>query len=87
MSGSRYRYQYHSLQNLADDIEDDLGEMRGDDFYHPSPENKQIVKNAEKLIKNLRKLAQEARALEWYRSGDYGVESYFKELEEIKGKK
>jgi len=85
MSDGHYDYKYNRLNDLADDIErdflhDDRREEGTEHYdYLSDATNEQkiiILKEVKKLIKDLRRCAGRAKALEWYTSGDFGAEAY-----------
>lgn len=95
MSGGHYDYQYNRLNYLADDIErdflndgvvnSDFGEDRKYDMLSDATDEQRVIilKEVKKLIKDLRKCADRAKALEWLTSGDFGSESYLKAIKKI----
>jgi hypothetical protein len=76
MSGGHYNYKYQILNDLADEIEADLN---SGEIYNNCNDNRDkawIKAEVINLIKDLREDAKRAYELEWYMSGDTGIESY-----------
>jgi hypothetical protein len=99
MSGGHYDYTWFKIETLADEIRNDLDKAvepeefeRGSSGFEYSinggliesigPESKArpIV---QKIMKDLYKLAKEAKEVEWLMSGDTGVESFLERYNEI----
>ena len=93
MSGSHYDYAYQHIESLADDIERELKkdfryetDWSEDGIYDqladvPDEETREKVKAcSSKLIKKLRKISRQAKALEWYFSGDTGYNDFLEEM-------
>lgn len=95
MSGGHYDHKYFKLEELADDIERDFlkdGKYMAEDWStrkmveHDRLEDandeqrEEILKEIRSLQLELRRCSFRARELEWYMSGDTGVESYLERL-------
>ena len=87
MSGGSLNYQYQNIEFLADDIErqfiaSESVDYLGEDYLSDATSEQQasIMREVQDLIITLRLTAKRAKALEWFLSGDTGIESYLKQL-------
>lgn len=55
------------------------------DYLEGSTEEQRefVLKEVKKLVKDLKKASARAKALDWFLSGDTGLESYLEDLKEI----
>lgn len=85
MSGGHYQYKYRVLEELSDEIECDFANDNYDTFIRQNPYKGLVLKDeVVDLIKDLRSVAKRAKELEWFMSGDTGVDSYFEGLKELR---
>ena len=90
MSGGSLRYQHYNLTLLVEDIErqmlpSDNGEYVGEDWLFDATAAEKAVITAEwqSLVSDLKQNARRAKALEWFLSGDTGINSYLAVLDRI----
>jgi len=83
MSGGHYDYGYSRIESLLESIEEDYksGKIIRDDIS--KQQEFRLIQEINDLIAAMSNISQRAKALEWYMSGDYGIESYIKKLNEI----
>jgi len=83
MSGGHYDYGYSRIDSLIESIEEDYksGKIIRDDIS--KQQEFRLIQEINDLIAAMSNVSQRARALELYMSGDYGIESYIKKLNEI----
>jgi hypothetical protein len=99
MSGGHYEYTWFKIETLADEIRNDLDKAKeaeefekGDTGFSYSlngylieaigPDSLARPK-VERIMKDLYRLAKEAKEVEWLLSGDTGVESFLERCNEI----
>ena len=82
MSGGHYDYKYHYLNDLADEIANDLDSGSMYENTNTAEDRLWIREEVHDLIDQLRDCAKRAKELEWYMSGDTGIESYRKKIGE-----
>jgi len=70
MSGGHYDYNYWKILELREQIERDIESGRIDDPL--------AVAVARKLMRELEKIGERAKAFEWYMSGDTTITSVLK---------
>jgi|GEM_PF-6026140 len=83
MSGGSLEYAYRHLVNLADEIEGKLENMEvkfGEELS--KAEQQKVLEEINKLIIDLRLVANQSRNLEWWLSGDTGDRTYFNEIKQ-----
>lgn len=102
MSGGHYDYTWFRIETLADEIRNDLDKaMDPEEFERgasgfeysinghlienlgPNSEARPIV---EKIMKDLYRIAKEAKEVEWLLSGDTGVETFLERCKKIQEK-
>jgi hypothetical protein len=99
MSGGHYDYTWFKIESLADEIRNDLDKANEPEEFEkgssgfeyslnghlieaigPHSEARPIV---ERIMKNLYRLAKEAKEVEWLLSGDTSVESFLERYNKI----
>ena len=73
MSGGYYTYAYFTLRELAENIQEDLEKEDKD-----SNLSEEVKAGMSKLILELDDVADKAKALEWFMSGDTGEEEFLR---------
>ncbi|MBI4929867.1 MAG: Fic family protein [Bacteroidetes bacterium] len=80
MSGGSLEYGYQKLEWLAEEIEAKKIEFNNNDLTEQ--QRKIVVNEITSLQKELRVLAQRAKNLEWWLSGDDGDKEYFESIQQ-----
>lgn len=82
MSGGSLDYGYYNVHILADEIDRKFADDNAmlDDVDAKS--KKEILREVESLCRLLRNCGDRARNLEWFLSGDIGVDTYIKRIRE-----
>jgi len=93
MAGGHYNYKQNQLMWLADEIEEDFendgkyeeedwdGTMEQDRLEGTTDTQRKIIlKEIKSLIKMLRKCAESTKALDYFISGNIGIETYLKKI-------
>lgn len=92
MSGGHYDYKYFQVELLADEIQNDIdggftsksANLDGSDYDKIgdcTPDQKLIILNfSQQLADNLKEYARLAKELEWYLSGDTGIETFLNRI-------
>lgn len=99
MSGGHYDYAWYRIEILADEIKNDLDNAnKPEEFETGSSEfiysiNGYLIETigpesiarsrVERIMKDLYKLAKEAKEVEWLLSGDTGTETFMQRYNEI----
>ena len=99
MSGGRYEYTWFKIETLADEIRNDLDKaMEPEQFetgssgftysinghlIEPLGPNSLARPRVERIMKDLYRLAKEAKEVEWLLSGDTGVDTFIQRHNEI----
>jgi hypothetical protein len=94
MSGGHYEYTWFKIETLADEIRNDLDKANEpEEFENGYTTNGYLIENlgpesparpiAEKIMKDLYRLAKETKELEWLLSGDTGVETFLERYKQI----
>ena len=74
---------------LKDNFKTNIGEEYEGDYLNKctSEQRKAFIEYIEQLLKDLRYKVEELHHLEWFLSGDYGYDSYKKEMNELEESK
>ena len=90
MSGGALDYTYQDVFMLADTIEEKMkaDEIFGEDIgIMPASKQRKVTREIQQLIADLRLAGLRAKSLEWYMSGDTGIESYLEDIEKFRNSK
>ncbi len=88
MSGGKFEYRQYEIDHIADQIQHEL-DLQGKErvglcvpiwYYDDHPE--EVQREMRNAIKALRVAAVYAQRVDWYLSGDDGVESFLERLKE-----
>lgn len=99
MSGGHYEYTWFKIETLADEIRNDLDKASEPEEFETGSTgftyslNGHLIENlgpessarpiAEKIMKDLYRLAKEAKELEWLLSADTGVDTFLERYNKI----
>jgi hypothetical protein len=99
MSGGHYEYTWFKIETLADEIRNDLDKAKEPEEFETGTSgfnyslNGHLIEaigpdslarpKVERIMKDLYRLAKEAKEVEWLLSGDTGVESFLERYNEI----
>jgi hypothetical protein len=90
MSGGSLDYAYSKINTVKEEIESLIAKdfkNKYDDYEYDylnelTPEQrKEFIESMKKLSNKLKTISEELYALEWFLSGDYGYETYIKEVD------
>ena len=85
MSGGHFDYSYIRIESLAEQLERELSGKDSDDHSSPfissfSPETIERLIRCQKLLHDAAKIAHD---VEWLFSGDYGEETFAREVDPL----
>ena len=86
MSGGAYDFGHFKVQMLAEEMEEDLKENSIPFCPEDTISNEKInlvLNEIKKTIKELKFIAEKARVIDFLVSGDYVVETFLEEIDEI----
>jgi hypothetical protein len=99
MSGGHYEYTWFKIETLADEIRNDLDKAAESEEFETGVSgynysiNGHLIEaigpdslarpKVERIMKDLYRLAKEAKEVEWLLSGDTGVSTFLERYEEI----
>ena len=86
MSGGAYDYGHFKVQMLAEEMEEDLKENPIPFCLKDTISNEKInlvLNEIKRTIKELKFISEKVRAIDFLVSGDYGVETFLKEIDTI----
>lgn len=93
MSGGRFEYREFQLQMLADEIEcyidSNFIDKDWDEDYDMlescnETQREVVMSECVAMVHNLRELSTKIKHLDYYLSGDIGIETFLKRINEIK---
>lgn len=81
MSGSHYDYKYINISQLADELERDINlNNEKDEFGYAPNFGTLTIATLKKCLAIIRLASNIGREVEWLYSGDYGEETFLKEI-------
>jgi len=99
MSGGHYEYTWFKIETLADEIRNDLDKASDQEEFETGVSgynysiNGHLIEaigpdslarpKVERIMKDLYRLAKEAKEVEWLLSGDTGVDTFLERYNEI----
>lgn len=92
MSGGYFNYNQHFINDIADEIEEEIGRNKigwpwvsisdWRDKYNKQRYKPETIKEFKKAVKVLRKAYVYAHRIDWFLSGDDGEETFHERLKE-----
>ena len=92
MSGGYFNYNQHFINDIADEIEEEIGRNKTGwswvpisdwrDKYNKQRYKPETIKEFKKAVKVLRKAYIYAHRIDWFLSGDDGEETFHERLKE-----
>jgi len=87
MSGGHFvgsSYPYYPVNQFADELENDIENNSKEDEYGYCPDySEETLAYLRQQVKNIRKLSEVMRAIDYLYSGDHGEDSFMRVIKKI----